>query len=179
MLGKEIVDPHGIEHLGGIPGLGLLAIHTTMQPQKITRISFGHLVASSLFGHLISDLRICGYEIHIGETRYLEGARPFAQLQTESGAASHFDGCVAPDGHTFGTYLHGLFDDDGFRHAFIAAARAFYDLTPADTLDDWKQKREESLNRLADTVRASLDMAKIFAWAGVTYNSQIHMEVQS
>jgi adenosylcobyric acid synthase len=169
MLGQEILDPHAMEHSEATPGLGLLAIQTTMQPQKATRISTGRLVASSLFGKPVPSLDISGYEIHIGETHYFEAAEPFAQLRTESAEEVHFDGCTSPDGFVFGTYLHGLFDDDGFRHAFLTAARAFYDLAPAIHLEDWKRKREESLNRLADTVRASVDLEKIFAWANLIY----------
>lgn len=169
ILGEKIFDPDCIEHSKTIRGLGLLAIQTTMRPQKITRISSGHLVASSLFGQPTPSQHISGYEIHMGETRYLAGAKPFAQLETESAGETLLDGCVVPDGHTFGSYLHGLFDDDSFRHAIIASARAFYKLTPASHLDNWKLKREESLNRLADTVRASLDLSKIFAWVGLSY----------
>jgi adenosylcobyric acid synthase len=172
MLGQEILDPHAMERSEATQGLGLLAIQTTMQPQKVTRISAGHLVASSLFGKPVPSLNISGYEIHIGETHYLEAAKPFAQLRAESDEEVLFDGCTSSDGLVFGSYLHGLFDDDSFRHAFLAAARAFYELTPATHLEDWKRKREASLNRLADTVRASLDLEKIFKWAGLTYNAQ-------
>ena len=172
MLGKEIVDTHGMERNGVIAGLGLLPIHTTMQPQKVTRISSGRLAAPVLFGQAVPPLQISGYEIHLGETRYLDGAQPFAQLDSEPGAGGFADGCIAEDGHTFGSYLHGLFDDDSFRHAFLAAARAFYKLAPAASVDNWKQNREASLDRLADTVRASLDMRTIFAWAGLVYDGQ-------
>jgi adenosylcobyric acid synthase len=151
------------------PGLGLLAIQTTMQPQKVTRISTGRLVSSTLFGKPVPSLNIKGYEIHIGETHYLEAAEPFAQLRTECDKEALFDGCTSPDGFVFGSYLHGLFDDDSFRHAFLISARAFYNLTPASHLEDWKRQREESLNRLADAVRASLDLREIFSWAGLTY----------
>jgi adenosylcobyric acid synthase len=169
MLGQEIFDPHAMERIDATSGLGLLAIQTTMQPQKVTRISTGRLVASSLFGKPVPALDISGYEIHIGATHYLEAAEPFAQLRTENDKGVLFDGCTSSNRLVFGTYLHGLFDDDGFRHAFLTAARAFYGLTPAVHLEDWKRKREESLNRLADTVRASLDLEKIFSWAGLTY----------
>lgn len=174
ILGEQIIDPEGIEHLGMIPGLGLLAIHTTMQPLKITRISNGHLVPSSLFGQPIPPLQLSGYEIHVGETQYLEGAKPFAQLATEIDTKdqSHMDGCVAPKGRVFGSYLHGLFDDDSFRHAFLTAARAFHGLAPITAVNDWAKDREQSLDRLADTVRQSIDMARIFAWAGLTYPGQ-------
>jgi adenosylcobyric acid synthase len=169
MLGQTILDPHSMECSEAAPGLGLLPIQTTMQPKKVTRISAGSIVASSLFGQPIPSLNISGYEIHIGETHYLEAAKPFAHLKTEDDERVLSDGCTSADGFVFGSYLHGLFDDDSFRHAFLTAARAFYGLAPAIHLEDWKQKREASLNRLADSVRASLDLEKIFAWVGLTY----------
>jgi adenosylcobyric acid synthase len=178
MLGKEIQDPHGMEHAATMPGLGLLAIHTTMRPQKVTRISSGHLVTQSLFGQPTSSLRISGYEIHVGDTNYLEGAKPFASLSAESGDAVFLDGCIAHDNHTFGTYLHGLFDDDGFRHAFLIAARAFHGLNTANHLNNWKHEREASLNRLTDAVRAALDIPKLFGWVGLTYASRSQQETQ-
>jgi adenosylcobyric acid synthase len=179
MLGKDIEDPYDMEHSATMPGLDLLAIHTTMQPQKVTRISSGHLVMQSLFGQPIPSLRISGYEIHVGDTRYLKDAKPFAKLATESNETSFFDGCVASDNHTFGTYLHGLFEDDSFRHTFLNAVRSFYSLTAASHLNNWKQAREASLNRLTDTVRASLDMPKIFALVGLNYSAGRINEEQS
>lgn len=176
MLGREIVDPHEIEHPEAIPGLDILAIHTTMQSQKVTRISSGHLVISSLFGQPVSALHIDGYEIHVGDTHYLDGATPFARLEARSKQTSFFDGCVSSDGHIFGTYLHGLFDDDAFRHAFLAAARSFYGLATDSRLNNWKQERESSLSRLSETVRASLDMARIFSWVGLSYSPLMRKE---
>ncbi len=169
ILGEKIVDPSGMEHTETIPGLGLLSINTTMQPQKVTRLTSGRLLVPSLFGQPISSSQVSGYEIHIGETRYLDGANPFAALETGPNQESILDGCTALDGHTFGTYLHGLFDDDSFRHTFLAAARAFYRLAPASQFDNWQHNREASLNRLANAVRSSLDMSKIFSWVGLTY----------
>ena len=171
MLGEQILDPHGMEHRGGAPGLGLLPIHTIMQPQKVTRLARGKLVTRSLFGQPIAAVPLSGYEIHIGETCYLHRSEPFAELVPESSPEQdgHIDGCVSAGARIFGSYLHGLFDDDGFRHAFIAAARAFRQLAPATTLDNWQQKKQASLNRLADTTRKSLDLPRIFAWAGLTY----------
>jgi adenosylcobyric acid synthase len=82
----------------------------------------------------------------------------------------HLDGCVNSDSRIFGTYLHGLFDEDEFRHAFIATARAFHALAPAAFLDDWKRKRERSFDRLADAIRGSVDMHRIFEWVGLSYH---------
>ncbi len=177
MLGEKILDPHGMEapygmeQAGNASGLGLLPIHTTMQPQKVTSMATGRLVTQLLFGQPILETRLSGYEIHIGETLYLNQAKSFAQLTRSSNCKEppHEDGCITADTRIFGTYLHGLFDEDSFRHSFIAAARAFHRLTPAAVWNQWKEKREDSLNRLADAVRQSVDMPQIFGWAGLAY----------
>jgi adenosylcobyric acid synthase len=170
MLGESVSDPAGVEHEGGVDGLGLLPIRTTMQPRKVTSVAHGKFAATSLFGQDIPPIRLSGYEIHVGETTYLDHAEPFAEISrgTASGAYRD-DGCIATDGRIFGTYLHGLFDQDSFRHAFIEAARGFYQLTPAGHLIAWKAMRDASLNRLAAEVEQTLNMEKIFAWAGCTY----------
>jgi adenosylcobyric acid synthase len=173
MLGHQIVDTDGIETAGCTKGLGLLPINTTMRPSKVSRNSAGQLVTQSLFGKPIQSVSLRGYEIHVGETSYLGKSQPFAQLTrlSDGRAESEVDGCITPDTRIFGTYLHGLFDEDSFRHAFIGAAREFYHLAPASELNNWKQRREESLNRLAVTVSQSLDMPKIFGWVGLSYRN--------
>jgi adenosylcobyric acid synthase len=169
MLGEQILDPHQMESAGTIAGLGLLPIHTTMQPQKVTTLTTGHILGSHLFHHPMPEVHLKGYEIHIGETTYLPTAKPLAELTRNASDAPHPDGCITPDTRVFGTYLHGIFDEDSFRHAFLAAARAFHHLSPAPTYDNWKQKREHSFDLLANTVRQSLDMDQIFAWVGLKY----------
>ena len=159
MLGEEIHDPCGVERKGYVAGLGLLEIETTMQPVKITRVSEGSCASSMLFGQPIAPIALSGYEIHVGETRYLSGAAPFAQL---GGTA---DGCISADTLVFGTYLHGLFDEDGFRHVFLTAARSYHRLLPAPVMDNWRRKREAALDRLADTVDQAIDLPALLALA--------------
>jgi len=168
MLGESITDALGVEHIGVIEGLGLLPIRTAMQALKVTSLARGTLTATSLFDQPIPSVQLCGYEIHIGETTYLDHAEPFADVtRGTTSAAKHHDGCIAAEGRVFGTYLHGIFDQDTFRHMFIDAARAFRKLAPAARLEDWKATREASLNRLAAEVEQALDMKTIFAWVGV------------
>jgi adenosylcobyric acid synthase len=174
MLGDSVSDPSGIERGGAVAGLGLLPISTTMLPLKVTSIAAGTVVATSLFGQDIPPIHLSGYEIHIGETTYLDIAKPFAQISRGLAPSTpHDDGCISGDGRIFGTYLHGIFDQDSFRHAFINAARAFYRLTPASHLNAWEAMREASINRLAKEVEQALDMEKIFAWAGCVYREPI------
>ena len=170
MLGHEITDPLGMEHAGAHSGLGLLPIRTTMLAHKVTSLVHGTLTGSTLFGQPLQSSDVAGYEIHIGQTTYLDGAKPFAQIARSATPTTQLaDGCLAADGRIFGTYVHGIFDGDCFRHTFLAAARAFHQLSPVTSYEPWKAKREASLERLASAVEGALDMNRIFAWAGLTY----------
>jgi adenosylcobyric acid synthase len=170
MLGEAISDPLGMEHDGFATGLGLLRIQTIMQADKVTRNATGEMAAAVLFGQPVTDCKLSGYEIHIGQTIYQTGAAHFATLSSDSGSSTITnDGCISKDSRIFGTYLHGIFDDDSFRHQFVRAARAFHKLTPPRELHLWKQLREESLNRLAREVEKALDMKTIFSWVDLAY----------
>jgi adenosylcobyric acid synthase len=171
MLGTAIVDSLAMEHGGQADALGLLPFITHMNPDKVTRAVTGRLSLSMLFGQPVPATDIDGYEIHIGETMYADGAQAFSILNGHEP-----DGCISPDTRIFGTYLHGIFDDDTFRHTFLAAARSFHQLAPVSHLENWRQKREDSFNRLADTVRKSLDLPLIFDWVGISYKSQGQIE---
>lgn len=106
MLGKKIFDPEYIE--GGtseVDGFGLLDIETTMEPEKVTQKT---IALSEFF-----DRDINGYEIHIGRTSGPDCDRPFSLVDNRG------EGAIDPKGRVFGTYLHGLFTEDGFRHAFL------------------------------------------------------------
>jgi adenosylcobyric acid synthase len=164
MLGDELVDPDGIERQGHMPGLCLLPIRTEMQPVKVTRLCSGVIHSHSLFGQPAQEHRVAGYEIHVGKTLYQDRAEPFATLTD-----GQPDGCISTDRRVLGTYLHGIFDHDGFRHQFLTAARNFYQLAPPLAFNPWTKQREESLDRLACQVSMSLDMHRIFDWVGLKY----------
>jgi adenosylcobyric acid synthase len=180
MLGETITDPSGMEYEGSIAGLDLLPICTIMQKDKVTRNAAGEMAASVLFGQPIEENRLSGYEIHIGQTVYKADAMRFAMLsskdQNNRSVEISEDGCISANTRVFGTYLHGLFDEDRFRHQFIRAARAFHKLSAPDELHLWKQLREESLNRLALEVSQALDMETIFGWVGLPYKSATSTE---
>lgn len=174
MLGHLILDPERIESSGSTRGLCLLPINTTMRRLKVTMAGTGQMIAGLLFGQPVGNITLHGYEIHVGETSYLGQAQPFAELLRKSidRTETVTDGCISEGCRTFGTYLHGVFDGDDFRHAFIEAARAYYHLAPAAKLNNWGSKRHESLDRLANAVSQSLDMAKIFEWVGLQYQTR-------
>jgi len=163
MLGHEILDPRGIEDGGDERGLGLLPLRTTMTASKITVPVRGRLGAASLFGVGVGQRDLCGYEIHMGISEYLSGAAAFAEIQRTAASAEKIpDGCVSANGRVFGTYLHGMFDDDPFRHAFLAAARTALGLPEAHEFLGWRKHREEQLDRLTDAFARALDLPAIF-----------------
>ncbi len=168
MLGNAIVDPLTMEHGGRTAGMALLPFATRMNAEKVTRQVSGRLLQPTLFGQPVPAVNIEGYEIHIGETMYENSAKAFARLSEQQS-----DGCISADTRIFGTYVHGIFDGDAFRHCFISAARQFCQLAPAAHFVNWKQKREESFDLLANAVRDALDLPRIFEWVGLEYGSRV------
>ena len=178
MLGKAINDPMGMEHEGSVAGLGLLPISTVMHTEKVTRNAKGQIEVEVLFGQSITDGRIEGYEIHIGHTDYEAGAKHFSTLSSDDESFGRSrDGCVSADTRVFGTYLHGIFDEDSFRHQFLSAARGFHKLSAPSKMNPWKQFREDSLDRLAREVEHSLDMKAIFDWVGLFYQAPLPEDI--
>ena len=163
MLGRCIEDPEGMETAcgsAGERGIGLLPIRTVMREGKVTRIAQGRVRGGVLFGQPLETPCFRGYEIHLGETVYEEGARPFAEIEREGEPGVVCDGAIG-DARAFGTYVHGLFQDDKFRHSFIAAARRAGRLEPAREKVCVAADRERRIDRLAEHVARSLDMELI------------------
>jgi adenosylcobyric acid synthase len=170
MMGASIEDPRGAENNGvprADPGLGLLPIDTVLHADKVTRVVRGRIRADSLFGEPLACPDFQGYEIHLGETAYAAGAQPFAQIQRCGEGASRPDGAVSDGRRAFGTYIHGLFNDDYFRHSFLSAARAACGLDPLEQKVFVHAERDQRIDRLADHVRRALDMNLIHACLGV------------
>jgi adenosylcobyric acid synthase len=168
MLGKEILDPDGMERAGAESSLDLLPVKTTMARDKVTVPARGMLSNNALFGQAIDPCEISGYEIHLGTTEYLDGAEPLASIVRQGDAAHTLsDGCVSRDGRIIGTYLHGLFDQDDFRHAFLRASRAALQLSAPGELVAWSEQRRQQLDLLADAFGRALDLDAIFAMIGL------------
>jgi len=167
MLGVSIDDPLGIENNHkpvNQAGLGLLPVRTVMRVEKTVRRIRGSLRDGFFGGRFSPQARFEGYEIHVGETFYQTGARPLADIERHGTMDAVPDGAVSESGRIFGTYIHGFFDKDDFRHGFIQAARAAVDLAPAASYVNINAERDARINRLADHLRKSLDMNLIKSW---------------
>ena len=167
MLGRSIEDPHGIENQGKArveTGLNLLPLRTVLGTEKIVRRVRGRLCSHPFGRPFISDTRFEGYEIHVGETFYDSGARTLAKIRREGVFGDIDDGAIDSSGRAMGTYVHGFFDNDDFRHSFLQAARAAVDLVPALTWIDVGAHREARIDRLASHLRKSLDIDLMKSW---------------
>jgi adenosylcobyric acid synthase len=71
-----------------------------------------------------------------------------------------------------GTYVHGFFDSDSLRHAFVDAARKACGLAPSSDHAFVAKEREARLDRLAEHVRRSLDLDLIRSWIGLAQRTE-------
>ncbi len=146
MLGHVVDDPEGIEGPAGkTEGLGLLDVTTVMTGDKrLSAVTARHVPSGQGFD---------GYEIHIGRSEGPDRARPFAQV------AGQDEGAISADGRVAGSYLHGMFSDDGFRRAWLA------ELGAASDGVSYSATVEATLNALADHLETHLDVSAILACA--------------
>jgi adenosylcobyric acid synthase len=167
MLGVSIEDPQGIENQGtpcNRVGLGFLPVRTVLHPEKTVRRIHGRARRDVFGAASCIETVFHGYEIHLGETTYETKGQPFADIFREGISGSVGDGAVSACGRVIGTYVHGLFDADEFRHGFVAAARAAARLAPAAGCSYVTAERETRIDRWADHLRRSLNMHLIKSW---------------
>ena len=156
MLGEELRDPAGEESgtPGTLRGLGLLPTVTTFNAEKHLTQTEAVTAAGPFAG-----ARLTGYEIHAGRTEVRgEGFCTLADGTPE--------GCV--QGNVFGTYLHGLFDTGELTEELTAFLCSRKGLDPAGAdLIPMEQYRQQQFDKLADGVRATLDMPAVYAAMGL------------
>lgn len=163
MLGQVIRDPEHVEtNAEETSGLGLLPIQTTFDREKATyqvraRISHGRGWLSAL-----AATEVRGYEIHMGRT---QSAAPWLQITLRNGRpVSEADGAMSEDGRVWGCYLHGIFENDALRRAWLAALRGWQRKSTPSTMAptvDAQAQVQQSLERWADVVEGTLDMEKL------------------
>jgi len=102
---------------------------------------------------LVNGLK--GYEIHMGETR---GEIGIFKLERITG---HFSSLI-PDGsargNVWGTYIHGIFDNDEFRRALINTLRVKRGLKPIKEIVDYSRLRDNAINKWAKVLKENIDM---------------------
>jgi adenosylcobyric acid synthase len=95
--------------------------------------------------------------MHIGRTSGADCARPMLDL------GGRPDGAVSADRRVMGTYVHGIFAGDAFRHAFLNSLRA-----RADSGLAYESLVDQLLDELADHLERHLDTERILDLASRT-----------
>lgn len=149
MLGARIADPGGVESTGAeVEGLGLLALDTAFGEEKT--------LSRTRARHRASGSEVSGYEIHHGKSVASDSTEVI--LKREDGSPVGYAHQRLP---VWGTYLHGIFDDDCFRRWFIDELRVRKGLAPLE-YPGGVYGIDAALDRLADAVRSSVDMNAIY-----------------
>jgi len=148
MLGRSIADAveAGREH--PVEGLGWLPADTVFEASKVTRQRRGR----------VGEHRVSGYQIHHGRTT-APPSTSWITLDDAYGCAA--EGAVS--GAVMGTSLHGLFEEDGFRTAFLTQVAARRGKRWTGSGLSFAAAREAQIDRLADMLEAHLDLGAVEA----------------
>ncbi len=150
ILGREIDDE--VESGGGrVAGLGLLNVRTVFAPEKTTR----QRTCTA------DGLDVSGYEIHHGVAH--RDDRATAWLRLDDGHGVEDEGTVDVERGTWGTALHGLFENDAFRATFLVEVgrRRGRRFVPAGV--SFAAAREAQIDRIADLLDAHVDLDRLVA----------------
>lgn len=164
MLGEKVCDPLHVESdKDEVTGLGLLPYITTMQGEKNTyQVEFNCENLPFLDMNFSAE-NLKGYEIHMGETVLTGSAQSLFNIVRRSNAPVDLqDGFINDKHHVFGTYCHGVFDNDHLRRAVINALRKRKGLLPLDVKFKYREYKEAEFDRLAAIVRKHFDMKKFY-----------------
>jgi adenosylcobyric acid synthase len=161
MIGRAVHDPAGLEGGGSAQagdgrGLGLLPIRTVIASVKTLRRSGGRALWPD---PAALPLPIEGFELHHGlseaESPGAEpGLRPLVEGQ-DLGWVMEPEG----GGSVAGTYLHGIFENGGWRRRWLNLLRRRRGLAalPED-VPHHRRQREALLDRLADAFEAHVNL---------------------
>jgi adenosylcobyric acid synthase len=183
MLGKKISDPYSVESaLKEVGGMRLLNTSTTLDRTKTTCQVEAELVDNSWltahinknnsFNYELSTMRqqpLKGYEIHMGTTTGDVGLFKLRRQHEGSGTS-------IPDGssrdNVWGTYIHGLFDNDSFRNELLNSLRKRKGLPAVKETVNYFNLKENAIDKWADILRNNVDICFILRLLGTEYCEQ-------
>jgi len=150
IIGKTIHDPYNIESdQKNTKGLGLIPTVSELKKQKT-------LIQATAV-HLPSGLKLKGYEIHHGKTICETTDDVICVVKNHKGEPI---GYGTKDLKIWGTYLHGIFDEDEFRRWFIDSLRKEKGINPLKKIIA-HYDIEKTLDRLAQVMRENMNINKV------------------
>jgi len=148
MLGETLADPNTVESdIKKITGLGLIAnLTTTITEKKRTVLSSGK---ATYHGEKIV---VSGYEIHMGMSHFSD-EKEHSFIDLRGGGT---DGFISSDQSIIGTYFHGIFENDRFRHKVLNRLREKKGLVTIDERMSFQDLKEQAFQDLAMVVKNHL-----------------------
>ncbi|UCE70806.1 MAG: hypothetical protein JSU99_05725, partial [Nitrospiraceae bacterium] len=166
MLGQKIQDPFGVESdMKEINGIGLLDTETTLDRTKTT-CQVSAAITSPRWFDAVESTSSCrwnhlkGYEIHMGQTTGDVGLFRINRLNDDV-----LDGSAKDN--VWGTYIHGIFDNDGLRTAVINSLRLKKGLPAREVQVNYFQEKEKAIDRWADILKSKVDICFILRQVGM------------
>ena len=165
MLGRCVRDPfHTESSYDETAGFGYLPLETTFAAHKRLRQVTAACADFPFLGVQLDGTQMPGYEIHMGETHFIEPVgRPLRIVQAGGQEADVLDGAISADGLVMGTYIHGIFDEDTFRRGLLNRLRVRRGWAELSVQYHYRAEKERAYDRLANTVRENLDLEKLMA----------------
>ncbi len=151
MLGCEISDPDRVEEGGSIRGMELLPVSTVLQREKTRRQVKGRIGETKGILSALSGCSFRGYEIHMGRTVFINGKSE--------------EPCVVVSNHNniYGSYTHGMFDAADAVDAVVRTLAEKKGISITESgFEDYQSFKEKEYDKLADTLRAYLNMEEIY-----------------
>jgi adenosylcobyric acid synthase len=103
-----------------------------------------------------------GYEIHMGATT---GDVGLFKIRRGTSHRALPDGAAA--GNVWGTYIHGIFDNDEFRRAFLNGIRRMNGLPLQEKTFHFHTMKQEAIDGWADVVRNRVDICFMLRQLGM------------
>lgn len=153
MFGHAIDDAEGIDGRKGwnVKALGVLDVHTTMHPLKISEQV--EVRAKTSFG----QFELKGYEMHHGRTsigpeasEHVDAPKPLRPLLSSD-----------PSGRVWGSYMHAILDNDKFRRALFAKVAQDRGRSYRPGAFDMGAERERDMQRWASHLEKHLRLDRI------------------
>lgn len=155
MLGERLSDPDHAEYGGVLDGMGLLPVCTTFTKEKIRKQTAGTFGTVSGILSGISGLSFEGYEIHMGQS-VVHAGEAFTRNRGNA-----INGVCK--GKVYGTYVHGIFDRESVRTAFLDALAQHKGIClETNGLPDRKAYKESQYESLAQAIRQHVDLKQIY-----------------
>lgn len=166
LLGREILDPYGVESgRGRVRGLDLMPLSTSLAQDKILRRVSGI--------DLATGRRVRGYEIHMGRTAVIDSGRardslrPMLRLHEPGRKKSWEDGYALEGGRVQGAYVHGLLDSPAWRKDYLNILRRAKGLPERQRAAPARGGRFHQYDRLAGHFEKHVDIDRVMEITGL------------